>query len=273
MANDIPNEIVQRIITQYNQKKNFHVYIVLPMFPEGNPISASISEVRSYEWRTIQYMVTSLHRVIGSKWTEYLSFYFLANWTKCTNWKLWGRREDRVRAHDRYMVYVHSKMMLIDDRHIILGSANLNERSLAGDRDSEVACWARPGPRHQKECTKMLREFRLNLWKEHFGPLPTLSDTPNSPKCVQSVRQLADTNYVHFRMMTSEPSGHICRWPFVVTSGAMSVKSTQFITGPDAEIFLPDAESTEEDWQWNAPGASFTRFLTRFSTRITTVAE
>ena len=29
-------------------------------------------------------------------------------------------------------------MMLVDDMHVILGSANINDRSLLGDRDSEV---------------------------------------------------------------------------------------------------------------------------------------
>ena len=30
-------------------------------------------------------------------------------------------------------------MMLVDDVYIIIGSANINERSMAGSRDSEIA--------------------------------------------------------------------------------------------------------------------------------------
>ena len=37
------------------------------------------------------------------------------------------------------MIYVHSKMMIIDDRRTIIGSANINDRSMMGDRDSELA--------------------------------------------------------------------------------------------------------------------------------------
>lgn len=35
-------------------------------------------------------------------------------------------------------VYVHSKLMIIDDREVLIGSANINDRSLLGSRDSEV---------------------------------------------------------------------------------------------------------------------------------------
>ena len=39
----------------------------------------------------------------------------------------------------RHPVYVHSKMMIVDDEYIILGSANINQRSMAGARDTEIA--------------------------------------------------------------------------------------------------------------------------------------
>lgn len=35
-------------------------------------------------------------------------------------------------------VYVHSKVMIIDDRAAFVGSSNINDRSLLGSRDSEV---------------------------------------------------------------------------------------------------------------------------------------
>lgn len=36
------------------------------------------------------------------------------------------------------LIYVHSKLMIIDDKTVICGSANINDRSLIGKRDSEV---------------------------------------------------------------------------------------------------------------------------------------
>lgn len=37
------------------------------------------------------------------------------------------------------LVYVHSKLMIVDDFSVIIGSANINDRSLLGKRDSELA--------------------------------------------------------------------------------------------------------------------------------------
>ena len=36
-------------------------------------------------------------------------------------------------------VYTHSKLMIVDDWCLIVGSANINDRSMLGDRDSEMA--------------------------------------------------------------------------------------------------------------------------------------
>ncbi|GAB2229175.1 hypothetical protein Droror1_Dr00023311 [Drosera rotundifolia] len=39
----------------------------------------------------------------------------------------------------RFMIYVHAKGMVVDDEYVIVGSANLNQRSLAGTKDTEIA--------------------------------------------------------------------------------------------------------------------------------------
>lgn len=35
-------------------------------------------------------------------------------------------------------IYVHSKLMIVDDRIALIGSANINDRSFDGTRDSEI---------------------------------------------------------------------------------------------------------------------------------------
>ena len=37
------------------------------------------------------------------------------------------------------MIYIHSKCMIVDDSIALIGSANINDRSLDGSRDSEIA--------------------------------------------------------------------------------------------------------------------------------------
>merc|ERR1711862_129650 len=38
----------------------------------------------------------------------------------------------------RHQIYVHSKMMIVDDVVALIGTANINQRSLDGCRDSEI---------------------------------------------------------------------------------------------------------------------------------------
>ena len=37
---------------------------------------------------------------------------------------------------------VHSKLMIVDDEYVLLGSANINQRSQDGTRDTEIAVGA-----------------------------------------------------------------------------------------------------------------------------------
>jgi phospholipase D1/2 len=40
------------------------------------------------------------------------------------------------------MIYVHAKGMIVDDEFVIVGSANINQRSMDGSRDTEIAMGA-----------------------------------------------------------------------------------------------------------------------------------
>lgn len=60
------------------------------------------------------------------------------------------------------MIYVHAKGMIVDDEYVIIGSANINQRSMDGSRDTEIAMgayqphstWARKGSYPQGQvCT------------------------------------------------------------------------------------------------------------------------
>lgn len=66
----------------------------------------------------------------GIEPTEYIKFYGLRNH---------GTTLDEVATPVTEMVYVHSKCMIIDDRWALIGSANINDRSQHGNRDSELA--------------------------------------------------------------------------------------------------------------------------------------
>jgi phospholipase D1/2 len=42
----------------------------------------------------------------------------------------------------RVMIYVHSKGMIVDDEYVLIGSANINQRSMDGSRDTEITMGA-----------------------------------------------------------------------------------------------------------------------------------
>jgi len=42
----------------------------------------------------------------------------------------------------RFMIYVHSKGMIVDDEYVLIGSANINQRSMDGSRDTEITMGA-----------------------------------------------------------------------------------------------------------------------------------
>ncbi len=59
---------------------------------------------------------------------DYITLFSLRNWGKL--------RGDVLTTEQ---VYIHGKVCIVDDRLAIIGSANINERSQRGDRDSEIA--------------------------------------------------------------------------------------------------------------------------------------
>ncbi|ORX62840.1 phospholipase D/nuclease [Hesseltinella vesiculosa] len=93
------------------------------------------------------------------------------DWEK-ENWK--DGRMDFVTEE----IYIHSKLMIVDDRIVVCGSANLNDRSQLGNRDSEIAVVVEDtdivtsrmdGKEYQ--AGRFALTLRLHLFKEHLGLL------------------------------------------------------------------------------------------------------
>ncbi|KAJ2076688.1 hypothetical protein H4R24_005560 [Coemansia sp. RSA 988] len=76
------------------------------------------------------------------------------------------------------LVYVHCKLMIVDDRYVVMGSANINDRSMCGNRDSEIAMVVEDtepvvstmdGRPYQ--AAKFAHSLRVQLCQEHCGLL------------------------------------------------------------------------------------------------------
>jgi phospholipase D1/2 len=74
------------------------------------------------------------------------------------------------------LIYVHSKIMIVDDQVALIGSANINDRSMLGSRDSEVAVVIQDSRKVSSRIdgqVSMASHFafnlRIQLFKEHLG--------------------------------------------------------------------------------------------------------
>ncbi|KAF8972879.1 hypothetical protein BGZ46_009977 [Entomortierella lignicola] len=87
--------------------------------------------------------------------------------------------DDEVDDFVTELLYIHSKLMIVDDRIIICGSANLNDRSQLGVRDSEIAIYIEDTEMIDSKMDgkpylagKLAHGLRTSLFKEHLGLLP-----------------------------------------------------------------------------------------------------
>ena len=71
-------------------------------------------------------------------------------------------------TEDGKPIYVHAKIMVIDDRLLRIGSSNLNNRSMGYDTECDLALEVRRGPDADAISRKILA-FRDDLLAEHLG--------------------------------------------------------------------------------------------------------
>jgi phosphatidylserine/phosphatidylglycerophosphate/cardiolipin synthase-like enzyme len=96
-----------------------------------------------------------------------------------------ARLRESIRRHDEHgrfriyhpvtarsdAIYVHSKLMIVDNRIMRVGSSNFNNRSMRFDNECDVACEADPsgGP-----LARRLLDLRNDLLAEHLGMTPDM---------------------------------------------------------------------------------------------------
>uniref|UniRef100_A0A4X2JZ57 Phospholipase n=1 Tax=Vombatus ursinus TaxID=29139 RepID=A0A4X2JZ57_VOMUR len=136
VLNTVGDAIVERILRAHKQQQRFRVYVLLPLLPgfEGDISTGggnAIQAILHFTYRTLcrgEYSI--LHRLkaaMGTLWRDYVSVCGLR-----THGELSGKLLSEL-------IYIHSKLLIADDRTVIIGSANINDRSLLGKRDSELA--------------------------------------------------------------------------------------------------------------------------------------
>ncbi|GJJ14636.1 hypothetical protein Clacol_008902 [Clathrus columnatus] len=182
IENKIGDALVHRIIRAHQEGTKWRAIIVIPLLP-GFP-----SPIDQGEASSIRIILECQNRTIGrgpnsifarlrkaniddrfltdvKQPDEYITFFSLRGW---------GKLKGEVLTTEQ--VYIHGKTMVVDDRLVIIGSANINERSQRGDRDSELASVIRDtdlidGMMGGKpfKVGRFAHTLRVRLMREHLG--------------------------------------------------------------------------------------------------------
>ncbi|KAM4085842.1 hypothetical protein ACJW30_10G057700 [Castanea mollissima] len=234
--NLIPMEIALKIVNKIKANQRFSAYIIIPMWPEGVPTSTPTQRILYWQHKTMQMMYEMIYNALKEVGLEnkyepqdYLNFFCLGNReapdtedsSGATNSAAVKTPQVLTQKSRRFMVYVHSKGMIVDDEYVILGSANINQRSMEGTRDTEIAMgayqpyhtWAskRSSPHGQ------IYGYRVSLWAEHIGALEGCFKQPESLECVRRVKSLSELNWRQYVAdEVTEMKGHLLKYPLDV---------------------------------------------------------
>jgi len=95
-----------------------------------------------------------------------------------------GDAQQELDAFVSEELYVHTKLLIADDRIVICGSANLNDRSQLGDHDSEIAIVIQdPTPlpslmdNRPYQASHFAATLRRQIFRKHLGLIPAANLT------------------------------------------------------------------------------------------------
>ncbi|XVF62245.1 hypothetical protein PTKIN_Ptkin08bG0201800 [Pterospermum kingtungense] len=227
--NLIPMELALKVASKIRARERFAVYIIIPLWPEGDPKSATVQEILYWQSQTMQMMYDVVAQELktmqikDSHPQDYLNFYCLGKREEVSPEMLGGNGNSVSDSakFGRFMIYVHAKGMIIDDEYVIVGSANINQRSMAGTKDTEIAMGAYQ-PHYtwshkKKHPHGQVYGYRMSLWAEHLGEQDKCFKEPESLECVKTVNKIADDNWKKFTDTEYSPlQGHLLRYPLKV---------------------------------------------------------
>ena len=182
--NLIAEAIVKKVVEKFEQRraaaknsKNlgpaFRVIILIPQLPEGDfTRDAGVRAIMFFQSKTIRTMLDEIVARTGvSVPGELILFASLR------------AKGDVCEKMQTNQCYIHSKMLIVDDTIAIIGSANVNDRSLCGNRDSEICVCVRHTPlKSDIRSLSPIAHLRMQLWNRYCGvPIDDIS-SQNAPK-------------------------------------------------------------------------------------------
>ncbi|QDS70591.1 hypothetical protein FKW77_000068 [Venturia effusa] len=172
--NKIGDALFERIVRAFENDEDWRAVVMIPLMPGfqntvRDPDGSSVRLIMTCQYRSICRGESSLFGRLRARDIEpedYIEFYALRSWGKIG--------PDQALVTEQ--LYIHAKVMIVDDRVAIIGSANINERSMLGARDSEIAAIVRDTEMipsqmcgEDYEVAKFAHDLRMRLMREHLG--------------------------------------------------------------------------------------------------------
>ncbi|KAH7026044.1 uncharacterized protein B0I36DRAFT_153112 [Microdochium trichocladiopsis] len=174
VVNRIGDALVERIIRAHENDEDWQACIIIPLMPgfQNTVKEADGSSVRlimQFQYRSICRGPSSIFgrlEAVGIDPHDYIRFFSLRQWGKI------GSNDALVTEQ----LYIHAKTIVVDDRVALIGSANINERSMLGNRDSETAAivrdtdmiWSTMAGKPYR-VGRFAHTLRMRLMREHLG--------------------------------------------------------------------------------------------------------
>jgi phospholipase D1/2 len=242
-GNMLAAEIALKICEKIAAGEPFAVYILLPFWMEGIPAAGPTQGLLYYQRVTIEAMYKKVQEALdarmanssdhGLEVTDYLNFYCLGNRETPEGSQATGTPEapDEVTLAKtrRHQIYIHSKMMIVDDDVTLIGTANVNQRSMDGCRDSEIMMTAWQ-PDHVSDAKSIARgdvhAFRMHAWATITNQWHEEFRDPSSVDCVRLMNKIANKNWeTYLGDETVDMDSHILPFPLEFSHGKIKART------------------------------------------------
>lgn len=122
-------------------------------------------------------------------------------------------------------MYVQQKMMIVDDEVCLIGTANINQRSMDGCRDSEIMMTSYQSD-HLATSNDVahgdIHAFRMHIWASITDTWNEAFRNPNSKECVDVMNSIAENNWkTYMGEETVDMTSHLLPFPLEYHNGVL----------------------------------------------------
>ncbi|KAF5376461.1 hypothetical protein D9615_008601 [Tricholomella constricta] len=212
--------------------------------------------------------------------SDTVSQHMLSDKTTLMAEKWQGTVEEELNAYISELLYIHSKLMIVDDERVIMGSANVNDRSQKGDGDSEICLVVEDDNKIDSlmdgkpyQASRFAATLRRKLYREHLGLIPPQMPVDGNPQVTSFMRPAPhpnddETNTEHDNQVVD---------PLAMSTMFLVIETARKNREIFTELFRPVPTNLVRDWALYdkyvpkvkaghvIPGISLDRLKTRLS--------